>query len=168
MINQFTSNDHRHWDGHIAAITFAYNMARHEAIGYSPAYLNYGREPIPPSNSALQPPTEDRPSAPPDLRPRIQRLSELEDDHRIASFRQAHATEQQARYFNQKHRNWQPKVGDSVMLREHPLSDASRNFAAKLAPKFSGPYKVTKWLSPNIVEIQNNIFEIMPEHKQWE
>ena len=32
------------------------------------------------------------------------------------------------------------------MKREHPLSSAVKGFAAKLAPKFSGSYQVTKVL----------------------
>lgn len=44
MVTQFTQKSHRRWDKHLAELRFAYNAARHEATGYSPAYLNHERE----------------------------------------------------------------------------------------------------------------------------
>jgi len=44
MIAQYVGRNHRHWDQRIATLQFAYNTARHEATGYTPAFLNHGRE----------------------------------------------------------------------------------------------------------------------------
>jgi len=44
MIAQFIGKNHRHWDQHIFALQFAYNTAQHDTIGYTPAFLNHGRE----------------------------------------------------------------------------------------------------------------------------
>jgi len=38
---------------------------------------------------------------------------------------------------------------------QHHLSKASDNFAAKLAPKYEGPYKVVKFISATIVRLQH-------------
>ena len=46
------------------------------------------------------------------------------------------------------------KVGDSVLLKSHPLSNMKRNLLAKLAPKWKGPYKVVAQLSPVNFHIQ--------------
>ena len=40
------------------------------------------------------------------------------------------------------------KVGDSVMLLNHPVSAGWNKFAAKLAPRFIGPFLVDKFTSP--------------------
>ncbi|XP_039303430.1 uncharacterized protein LOC120357332 [Solenopsis invicta] len=44
MVAQFVGNNHRLWDQQLGALQFAYNTAPHDATGYSPAYLNHGRE----------------------------------------------------------------------------------------------------------------------------
>ena len=46
-------------------------------------------------------------------------------------------------------------VGDLVVRRNHVLSAAAQNFAAKLAPKFTGPCLVKKVLSPVIHELED-------------
>lgn len=46
--------------------------------------------------------------------------------------------------------------GDKVMKKEYHLSSAAENFVAKLAPKFSGPYIVTRVISTLIYEIKSS------------
>lgn len=55
-------------------------------------------------------------------------------------------------------RPFRPQVGQYVFRKEHTLSNAARNFSAKLAPKYAGPCKVLKVLSPNIVQLQLRTF----------
>jgi len=45
-------------------------------------------------------------------------------------------------------------MGSLVLVRQHHLSKAIEGFAAKLAPKFDGPYKMVAFLSPNVVRIR--------------
>jgi len=61
------------------------------------------------------------------------------------------ASQEQARHYNLRHREWRPKLGDKVWLRQHPPSKAARGFAAKLATKYDGPYTVMRFISPNLV-----------------
>jgi len=49
------------------------------------------------------------------------------------------ASQEQARHYNLRRREWRP------------LSKAAEGFAAKLAPKYDGPYTVTRFISPNLV-----------------
>ncbi|KAH8285957.1 hypothetical protein KR018_001752, partial [Drosophila ironensis] len=46
------------------------------------------------------------------------------------------------------------EIFEIVWMREHPLSKAAEGFAAKLAPKFGGPYKVVAQKSPVIFELR--------------
>lgn len=46
-------------------------------------------------------------------------------------------------------------MGDKVFRREVVLSSAEKGFAAKLAPKYSGPYTVTKVVSPVVYNLKN-------------
>ncbi|KAH8366446.1 hypothetical protein KR084_006420, partial [Drosophila pseudotakahashii] len=61
------------------------------------------------------------------------------------------ASKEQARHYDLRRREWRPNLGDRVWLRQHPLSKAAEGFAAKLAPKYDGPYVVFKFVSPNLV-----------------
>ncbi|XP_032689937.1 uncharacterized protein LOC116853147 [Odontomachus brunneus] len=44
MIRQYVGRDHRNWDRHLGALQFAMNTAQQASTGYSPAFLNHGRE----------------------------------------------------------------------------------------------------------------------------
>ncbi|KAH8295536.1 hypothetical protein KR018_008026, partial [Drosophila ironensis] len=66
------------------------------------------------------------------------------------------AAQDQARHYNLRRRPWKPKVREKVWMREHPLSKAAEGFAAKLAPKFGGPYKVVAQKSPVIFELRGS------------
>jgi len=52
------------------------------------------------------------------------------------------ASQDQARQYNLRRRQWTPPVGDIVWAKEHHLSKAAEGFAAKLAPRYNGPYQV--------------------------
>src|SRR3978361_1721779 len=48
MISQFSEENHRDWDKHLAELQFAINSSVHDSTGFSPALLNFGRELEPP------------------------------------------------------------------------------------------------------------------------
>jgi len=64
------------------------------------------------------------------------------------------ANREQGRHYNLRRRIWKPEMGSLVLVRQHHLSKAIEGFAAKLAPKFDGPYKMVAFLSPNVVRIR--------------
>ena len=114
MIAQLTNGDHRHWDHWLPEIMFAFNTARHDSTGYTPAYLNYGREPAAPgairqSTTGITDDTEDQ---------RTNRTEELERLHeaiRLARHAQAQATETQKKAYNLRRRDWRPQIGEKVI-----------------------------------------------------
>lgn len=50
------------------------------------------------------------------------------------------------------------------MKREHHLSAAAKQFNAKLAPKFDGPYIVDKFAGPNVVVLKGARGKTTPAH----
>lgn len=48
MIAQYVNDNHRKWDEYIPELMFALNTAMHNSTCFSPAFLNYSREPRPP------------------------------------------------------------------------------------------------------------------------
>ena len=59
------------------------------------------------------------------------------------------AQDRQASYYDAERREPSFKPGDRVWKRSHPLSSAAKGIAAKLAPKFEGPYWITDALGRN-------------------
>ena len=62
--------------------------------------------------------------------------------------------ERQAKYYNKGKKDVSFQIGDEVMRRVHILSDASKRFNAKLAPKFEGPFIIKEILSPTVYTLE--------------
>lgn len=56
-------------------------------------------------------------------------------------------------YYDQKRRNIEFQVGNLVLKRQHVLSSAAQNVAAKFSPKFHGSFRVSRMLSPVVCEL---------------
>ncbi|XP_067216642.1 uncharacterized protein [Linepithema humile] len=147
MIAQYVKERHRDWDEHIDALQFALNTARHEATGYTPAFLTHGRELVRPS-------PEDRGLVTHQGTPEVTR-QRLEKAFELARIHLARAFQRQERYYNLRRRDWRPQIGDRVWKRDRPLSNWGEAFAAKLSPKFIGPLTVRKIVSPVIVDLRD-------------
>ncbi|KMQ84356.1 Uncharacterized protein F44E2.2 [Lasius niger] len=123
------------------------NTAIHDATGFTPAYLNHGRElNLPQPAPAPLDPGDHAPDA---IRQR------LEDAWTLTRIRLARAFQRQERHYNLRRRDWKPSVGDYVWKREYPLSNKAGAFNSKLAPKYSGPWEVRRIISPVIVDLRN-------------
>jgi len=143
MVAQYVGRNHRSWDEHLPELQFAYNSARHEATGYSPAYLNLGRELIAPAA---------RPGIPPLLDMTRRHLEEAFELVRISM---ARAFQTQQRHYDLRRRQWKPKVGEWVWKRDYQLSNKAIAQNAKLGPKFRGPLEVRRIISPVIVDLRD-------------
>lgn len=135
-IASYVGKDHRTWDQQVSAIEFAVNTAVHEVTGYSPYFLNSGREAIlsgewyppgPPSTNDLQFTSRDLYSS---LLSHLKPIFEKVNDCLQKSYQRSRT------YYNRGRRRLEYDLGHVVWKREFPLSDASKFFAQKLAPKF--------------------------------
>jgi len=66
-------------------------------------------------------------------------------DHARAALEASH--DKRKLHYDKRRRSVSYVIGDLVRVRTHPKSDALANFTAKLAPLYSGPYRVTQVLS---------------------
>ncbi|KAJ8928968.1 hypothetical protein NQ314_018393 [Rhamnusium bicolor] len=153
MDAQYTVDDHRKWDQFLPEFTLSINTSRHESTGFTPAMLNFGKElalpsPLNKDRYNTDDPTKGIPAN------QDENLQKLKDIFKLVRINLGKTYQAQSKYYNLRRREWSPKVGDQVMKREHPLSSAIRNFNAKLAPKYSGPYIVECTVSPVVVEIK--------------
>ncbi len=140
MIAQLAQNRHNQWDEYLPEITLAVNTSDSDSTGYSPAYLVQGREPRLPRALYDEVATgtgarRQRPD---------ERANELTEIFKMVRHQLGKSAQDQRRHYNLRRRPWKPKIGDLVLVREHPLSKAAEGFAAKLAPKYTGPFGVSR------------------------
>ncbi|CAB0032149.1 unnamed protein product [Trichogramma brassicae] len=147
MIAAFVKNDHRDWDLHAHEFRHAVNTAVQATTKVSPAFLNFGYHPTPVKSLRRENEQNFRIDkiSPEDWLDRLRRLDALKD---LVTKHIDAAQAKQASNFNKSHKDVRFMVGDKVMRRTHPLSDANKKSAAKLVKKHDGPYTVTRVLAP--------------------
>jgi len=111
----------------------AVNTSVSESTGYTQSFITQGREPRLPS--ALYDRETGRPTETPE-----EKAHKLREIFEIVRRNLEKASQDQARHYNLRRRQWTPKVGDVVWAKEHYLSKAAEGFVAKLAPRYRGPY----------------------------
>lgn len=159
MISQYCETDQKKWDQHLPELQFAANSSRHESTGFSPAFLNFGREMEVPKaiyrqeEEVRDPGTEETNEVP---KRHLEKLDKLREAYELVRVNLARAFTAQSHNYNLRRREWTCHLGDKVMKREHPQSFAAKSFAAKLAPKFSGPYTVSKIISPVVYDLKSS------------
>lgn len=157
MIAQFCDNDQRKWDVNLPNLTFAYNTSRNDSTEFTPAFLNFGRELEPPNSlyRSVQPvPDSPVQETPAETAPLTERLRKLQETFELVRVNLARAFTAQSKYYNLRRREWRCHLGDEVLKREHNLSSAVKHYNAKLAPKYSGPYKIVKVHSPVVYDLK--------------
>lgn len=151
MIAQFCEADHRDWDEKLGELTFALNTAKQESTGFTPAFLNYGRELNVPgaicSNQVQEErtvhATRDPKEVKEDVTHRMEQIHHLQEAYEFVHTQLHRAFDRQAHNYNLRRREVRFHVF-SVLHKTNPLSSAVNSYAAKLAPKFSGPYTVVR------------------------
>lgn len=152
MIRQFISENHKHWDRHLNEFRLAINSAVHDSTGYSPALLNFGRElklPLALHETSYVEGNTTTDSV-------SDRLSFFKNLYSSVKENLKRAFTSQAKYYNLRRRTSTLQPGQQVMARRHDLSSAAQNYAAKLAPKFEGPYTILKREGENIYQLQTD------------
>jgi len=165
MLRAYVAPYQTDWDEHLVAAEFAYNNSVQASTGFTPFYLNHGRHPHTPLSltlASVQPSSRDNNPAATDFVGRFQsNLSRAKDAlHR--------AQKRQQKYADQKRRDAKFSAGDMVLLSTQNLTlKMGENTTPKLCPKFIGPFKTTRVLSPVAYQLQlpntmkcHNVFHI--------
>lgn len=140
------TNRHKDWDARLTEFGFATRTTANRSTGFTPAYLNLGREISFPLENRLQPlgdhPGRSYARYAEDLRNRISTaVRSARENLEVARL-------EQTLQYNKGRRQVKYRVGDLVLRRTHPLSDAARGFCASLADRWDGPYRVSEQLTP--------------------
>ncbi len=136
---------HTTWDRYIPQICFALRTAPHESTGQTPSMMLYRRE-LDTSLDLMTQPVWNGMEEPEIPYPeRLSLMLQEAHDHARAALEISHNKRKQ--HYDKRRRSISYAIGDLVRVKTHPKSDALANFTAKLAPLYSGPYRVTQVLS---------------------
>jgi hypothetical protein len=138
MLRQAIGPTQRNWVNKLPAIEFAMNSARSETTGFSPFFLNYGRTPRP---LLWDYPKQDEYPGVRDMALKIKEAIMSAHDAIIT------ARVKQTRLANNRRRAAPFVLGDLVYLSTQNIS-LPKGRARKLAPKYIGPYRITRELEP--------------------
>ena len=147
MVRQYIDRSQTTWDKYIQEIAFTYNTALSESTGFSPAYLNYGKELSPPGSLSQE--VGQGFSIGMDAR-----TTRLQDAYELARTKLAKSFHKQPRHYNLRRREWQPTVGTAVLRKVHTLSNKANSYNAKLDNTYAGPYTVHRRVSPVICDLK--------------
>jgi hypothetical protein len=141
----FVDDSTLNWEDYLAPLMFCYNTSFHRSIKTTPFFVTYGIEPRQPGF----PQTELRrkfygESTTDEL------LQRLRTAREVARLNNEDATMHAQNYYDQQASAHPFKVGQLVLLNETYFLHKN----AKLAPKWTGPHRITKLKGPNNAEIQ--------------
>lgn len=151
IIRSFIAKDQRTWDETLPKVGFALRTAVHEVTGYSPAYLNFGREiyvcgkrhQVENKEAPLEMENRDK------LSEHMESVQGVFDEVRC---RLKKAYKNSADQYNLRRRPLNLVDGQVVWKKNYTLSSAADYYAAKLAPRFS-KCRVKHKVSTNVYEL---------------
>lgn len=150
MLSSYVGENHKKWDIFLAKIAYAIRSAQHDVTKVTPNFINFGRElRLIVTDGTTMPEEEGQQFNPQERSDALSKL--FADVHK----RLGEAYERSRKPYNLRHRNETFNLGQKVWKKNYVLSDATKNFTAKLAPKFNGPYKVTRIVSPWSYELSD-------------
>lgn len=116
MIKQYVKEDHRVWDENLPELQFAINTAAQDSTGFSPAQLNFGRNPriAKAVYEILGASINTNSETPEEFCIRMKETIEM------VKTNMARASVLQAKHYNLRRRDWQPKVGELVYKETFP------------------------------------------------
>ncbi|KAG5886535.1 hypothetical protein JTB14_002032 [Gonioctena quinquepunctata] len=153
MLSMYVSENHRIWDEHIHEIACAIRTSRHETTKLTPYFVNFGR------NMALS--GDDYAES---------KLFECEEEtqgvessrnekfrHMFLDVRKRleRAGEKSCERYNLRRRHVEYLPNQLVWKKNYVLSNASKYFSQKLAPRYVGPFLIYKKISPWMYELRD-------------
>lgn len=150
MLSAYVKDNHPQWEKYLNKVGAAMRSSKSDVTQLTPNFVNYGRE-VYFSGSRNDPPT-DTPaiSAYDDPKGVSVALNKVFKD---VQKRLKDAYNRTKIPYNLRRRDERFHLGQMVWKKNYVLSDATRKFTGKLAPKYIGPYKISQVLSPWTYEL---------------
>ncbi|VEN42291.1 unnamed protein product, partial [Callosobruchus maculatus] len=148
-LTAYVGVNHRSWETYLPQVAAALRSAKHETTQLTPNFVIFGRE-------VLLSGKDHRLSNNLDFQPEI-RQEELKRVFDDVQKRLKQAYERSSHRYNLRRRPEAFHLHQKVWKRNFTLSDAAKGIAAKFAPKYDGPFTVTKIVSPWTYELTDEV-----------
>lgn len=139
-IRSYIEDNHKHWDANLYQIQNAMRTATNVVTGYTPFFLDRGREFIASGSDyilhEMQISDELREDSGQAIEEKAKSLKELCAITTDITKRMIRAYQVNKKYYDSNKVDFNFKTGDIVYRKNFVLSDASKNISAKLAPKY--------------------------------
>ena len=136
------------WDCQLDEIMFSINTARNDSTGYSPVFLNFGRE-IPDPIDVKFKATLKYIVRDPALGERMQAIRHHAADNLKQNQQKSLA------YYNQGRKQVKYNVGDKVLVTSFNISDASKGITGSLLKRYKGPFVIDRVKSDTVYTVKN-------------
>nr|CAI5866728.1 unnamed protein product [Callosobruchus analis] len=146
MIAMYVSDNHRTWDENLHKIGCALRTSTHETTRLTPYFVNFGRNMMLSGDDYKVGPLLD-----------VEDGTQLGENKIFSDVRRRLeiAGKKSCDRYNLRRRHVEYLPNQLVWKRNFVLSDASKYFSHKLAPKFVGPYFIHKRISPWTYELRD-------------
>uniref|UniRef100_A0A1Y1N3D6 RNA-directed DNA polymerase n=1 Tax=Photinus pyralis TaxID=7054 RepID=A0A1Y1N3D6_PHOPY len=153
LLSTFIKDNHRHWDASLSAIACALRTARHESTQYTPYFTNFGKEHRIRGDSFetdINTPSSEMPTH---LGKRIASFQNIASQI-VERLKKVHIKNK--RDYNLRRRHVEYNIGTKVWRKNKSISDATKNYTAKLTPKYLGPFTIRKKIGYLTYELQDS------------
>lgn len=152
-LRAYARENHRHWDAQLDNIAVALNTATNDVTGYTPFYLNFGREYSfnATDHSNFINDSNDSSVIIPN---RIKLIENFKNIFKDVTERMKKSHENNKRHYDKNKDNISFNIGDTVYVRNFTQSKASDYYSAKLA-NVNIKGTITEKISDLIYKIQN-------------
>lgn len=146
ILRHYVDDDHLNWDTLLAIVEYAINSAKHKSTGYTPFFLNYGREPVTPAAFLNGINAQLIGSSSSAVAEEVVRKTQ----EALARAKEyiAKAQEAQAEYANRHRKDVSFRRGDQVLLSTEHLRKLGVTTVRKFDHLWSGPFTVTETVGP--------------------
>lgn len=150
MLRAYVSDKQTTWEYYLPKLACAMRTATHETTRLTPFFVNFGREFRFPDRHAQLTAADPEVKKPMVLERRVEEITKMREEVKL---RIQKASARNKKHYDLRRRDIRYHPGEQVWRRNHILSDATKHFNAKLAPRYVGPFQIKKILSPWTYEL---------------
>ncbi|KAK9744796.1 hypothetical protein QE152_g7502 [Popillia japonica] len=164
MLIAYVSDNRRNWNVMLPKVTCAIRIAKHDVIGHTPYFINFGREMhVTGERRFTKPIADDTPIVEEhDPEQLIERSANFSQLYRDIKARLQKAYERAKSRYDTRHRREDFLPNQLVWRKNFAFSHAAQYYTAKLADKFIGPFMIHQRTSTDTYELKTWDGKILP------